>query len=182
MVNKKNFPNLILVFVSLTAIIFAIGFFWVSFGAPYYKFVAKYGAPPPNHTNFNPWGLVAWGITSGLALTILIWLGAGIERLLARVKKTAVSLGVFLILPGALCICLPASIIFLIDEVSYSNSHGSEQHFAAGILTVITLLPAAFGFTSIYIGAGISALSRWLAGRIWHEPKTETVPAPTEQA
>lgn len=177
MVNKKNFPFLILVLVSLGAILFSIGFFWISFGAPYYKFIATYGSPPPNHDNFNPWELVAWGILSGLALTALIWLGAGIDRWLARINKTALTLGVYLILPGALCICLPATAIFLIDAMSSSNSQGGEQHFAAGFLTVIALLPAVFGFISIYIGALTSGLSRWLAGRIWREPQTETSPA-----
>lgn len=176
MLNKKNFPTLILVLVSLAAILFSFAFFWRSFGAPYYSFVARYGAPPPNQSAPNFLQLGVFGLLSGLALDALIWLGVGIDHLLARIPKTstrlATSLGVYLILPGGFCICLPAALIWAADAVSTASnpSRGGEQHFVGGFLTVLTLLPAVFGWVSIYVGAGTSALSRWLAARIWREP------------
>ncbi len=57
------------------------------------------------------------GIPSAIALIILLWLGAGINHLLARIQKRTtrvlVSLGVYLIAPGTLCIGLPALLIVL---------------------------------------------------------------------
>jgi hypothetical protein len=169
MFNKKNFPTLILVLVSLAAILFSFAFYWNSFGAPYYTFVAKYGAPPPNQSAPNFLELGAWGLLSGLALTALIWLGAGLDRWLAHIKKRIISVVMYLVLPGTLCFLLPAACI-LAAYVIFPGPSTGEQHFLAGFLTVLAFLPAIFGAISIYIGAGVSALSRWLAARIWREP------------
>jgi len=170
MLNKKNFPTLMLVLVSLAAILFAFAFFWNSFGAPYYRFVARYGMPPPSQSAPSLLKLGTWGLLSGLALDVLIWLGAGLDHWLARIQKPMIAVVVYLILPGALCICLPATLILAIDALFPSpDAYGGGTHFFAGLLSVITILPAVFGWISIYLGAGVSALSRWLAARIWRE-------------
>jgi len=168
MLNKKNFPTLMLALLSLAAILFAFAFFWNSFGAPYYRFVARYGMPPPNQSAPNLLELGAWSLLSGLTLDVLIWLGAGLDRWMARVQKPMVAVVVYLVLPGTLCILLPASCI-LAAYVIFPGPSTGEQHFLAGFLTVVAFLPVVFGFISIYLGAGVSALSRWLASRIWRE-------------
>ena len=168
MLNKKNFPTLMLVLLSLAAILFAFAFFWNSFGAPYYRFEARYGMPPPNQSAPNFLQLGVFSLLSGLALDALLWLGAGLDRWLARLQKPLVAVVAYLVLPGVLCILLPAACILAVYWIFPGPSTG-EQHFAAGFLTVVAFLPVVFGFISIYLGAGVSALSRWLAARIWRE-------------
>lgn len=57
------------------------------------------------------------GIPSALVLILLLWLGAGVDHLLARIQNKSTrlwaSLGVYLFGPGILCIGLPALIILL---------------------------------------------------------------------
>jgi len=168
MLNKKNFPTLMLVLLSLAAILFAFAFFWNSFGAPYYRCEARYGMPPPNQSAPNFLQLGVFILLSGLALDALLWLGAGLDRWLARLQKPLVAVVAYLVLPGVLCVLLPAACILAVYWIFPGPSTG-EQHFAAGFLTVVAFLPVVFGFISIYLGAGVSALSRWLAARIWRE-------------
>jgi hypothetical protein len=44
--------------------------------------------------------------------------------------------------------------------------------FVAG-LAAIVVVPFAIGSAILLAGAGISAFTRWLAGLLWREPKTE---------
>jgi len=64
------------------------------------------------------------GIPSAIALIVLLWLGAGIDHLLARIQKKPIriltSLGVYFIVPGTLCIGLPALLILLISGSLYA--------------------------------------------------------------
>lgn len=66
------------------------------------------------------------GLPSALALIVLVWLGAGVDHLLARIqdksKRLWASLGIYLFGPFTLCIALPALII-----VVFSNSLFPEK-------------------------------------------------------
>lgn len=57
------------------------------------------------------------GIPIAIGLIILVWLGAGIDQLLARIQKRStrvfVSLMVYLFAPGTLCVGIPALLILL---------------------------------------------------------------------
>lgn len=162
MFNRKLFRISILALVSLGAVLFSILFFW------------KIDGESPN-LKAHLISSLKYGIPAGLTLDALAWFGAGLDHWLARIQNTTrrsiTSLGVYFILPGAMCVCLPAMLILAADALSTASSPstGGEQHFVGGFLTILTLLPALFGWTSIYVGAGASALSRWLAARIWRE-------------
>ena len=66
------------------------------------------------------------GVPSALVLILLLWLGAGVDHLLARIQKKTVrlwaSLGAYIFGPAILCIGLPAVIIIL-----FSTSLFPEQ-------------------------------------------------------
>lgn len=66
------------------------------------------------------------GLPSALVLIVLLWLGAGVDHLLARIQNKSrrlwASLGVYLFGPFTLCIALPALIILL-----FSNSLFPEK-------------------------------------------------------
>jgi hypothetical protein len=213
------------------------------------------------------------GVPSALALIVLLWLGAGMDPMLARLKKRSTRVGVslqtYLVLPVVLCIGLPALVAMLIyggigmpggwrqfpappepavefvsangtsvvvrteadsqwycvigcsawgpiDEVNplfinsgtgtsapppfdppegtvhlegiSSTTMGNEERtyyaivddgsvwylqsgasryeagFASGLFLTVAIIPALFGLVVIYIGAGVSALARWMAG------------------
>lgn len=69
---------------------------------------------------------LALGIPAALVLIVLLWLGAGVDHLLARIRKKSArvwaSLGVYLFGPAILCIALPALVILL-----FSTSLFPEQ-------------------------------------------------------
>ena len=70
------------------------------------------------------------GIPSGLILIVLLWFGAGIDHLLARLKKRSTRVGVslltYLVVPVFLCIGLPALAAFLIFVV-FAAPQGWQQ-------------------------------------------------------
>jgi hypothetical protein len=43
------------------------------------------------------------------------------------------------------------------------NNNTYEAGFASGLFLTIAIIPAIFGLVVIYLGAGISALTRWMA-------------------
>ncbi len=110
-----------------------------------------------------------------IAITLMIWVGAGLEYGLSFIvnntHRMLASVLVFLFLPGLCCFVFPALFIIVVPGVL------TDWTTAAGILTgvlgLILFLPAVLGFIFIYLGAGTSFLSRWLANRIWHEAKEE---------
>lgn len=70
------------------------------------------------------------GVPSALALIALLWFGAGLDHVLARLKKTSTRLGVslltYLIVPAALCLGLPALAAVLI-YASFNAPRGWQQ-------------------------------------------------------
>jgi len=58
--------------------------------------------------------------------------------------------------------------------VQYLEKNGGKaaSDFGSGLFLTIIVLPGLLALCGIYFGAGTSALSRWLAGRIWREPET----------
>jgi hypothetical protein len=70
------------------------------------------------------------GLPSAIVLIFLLWLGAGIDHLLARIAgKSArlwVSLGTYLFAPGLLCIGLPALIIVLFSASLFPQQGWQE--------------------------------------------------------
>lgn len=118
---------------------------------------------------------VGVAVFASIAITLMIWVGAGLEFALSFITKNThrilASVLVFLFLPGLCCFVLPALFIIVVPGVL------TDWTTAAGILTgvlgLVLFLPAVIGFIFIYLGAGTSFLSRWLANRIWHEVKEE---------
>ncbi len=112
------------------------------------------------------------GIPSGIALIFLIWFGAGIDALLSRIQKRSTrilaSLVVYLVLPGTLCIGLPALIIILFFQSAIPSDEASRG-FGTGLFLTLAAIPALMGFFFVYIGAGVNAASRWLSKRIWRD-------------
>lgn len=164
MMNKKAFPYLVLVLSSASAMIFALVFLWfMDVDSPTLQDQAV--------------STLQLGIPSGIALTVLIWLGAGIDALLSRIQKRSArilaSLVVYLFLPGTLCIALPALTIILFFQ-SALPADEAGRGFGTGLFLTLAAIPALMGFFFVYIGAGINAASRWLSKRIWPEIETQS--------
>jgi hypothetical protein len=163
MIKKKTLPILILILVSIGAVIFALGFLWL----------LDVDSPTIAEQTASTLRL---GIPSGIALIVLIWFGAGIDSLLARIKKRStrilVSLGVYIVLPATLCIGLPALLISLFTLAAFPEG-GYNASFGMGLMMTLAAIPAVMGFLFIYVGAGANFLSRKLADRLWPEPETE---------
>lgn len=70
------------------------------------------------------------GIPSALVLIVLLWLGAGVDHLLARIRDKSrrlwASLGVYLFGPGILCIVLPAIVILLFSTSLFPDTGWQE--------------------------------------------------------
>lgn len=166
MINKKTFPYLVLVLSSLVAMIFALVFLWFM----------DVDSPTLQDQAVSTFSL---GIPSGIALSVLIWFGAGIDALLSRIQKRSVrilaSLGVYLILPGVLCIGLPALIIIVFFQSALPADEASRG-FGTGLFLTLAAIPALMGFFFVYIGAGINAASRQIAKRIWRDVETQKSP------
>jgi hypothetical protein len=156
---KKTLPILALILTSIGAMIFALGFLW---------FMDVDSSDVAAQTQST----LTLGIPSGIVLIILIWFGAGIDALLSRIKKKSTrvlaSLGVYIILPFTLCIGLPALLIILTMNLAFPDSQ-TNAGFGTGLFLTLAAIPAIMGFLFIYVGAGVSSFSRWLAGRIWRE-------------
>ena len=61
--------------------------------------------------------------------------------------------------------------------VLQKDANKYEAGFATGLFLTITLIPAAAGLLVIYLGAGISALARWMANSIsGSDPPAESEP------
>lgn len=108
-----------------------------------------------------------------IAITLMIWVGAGLEYGLSFIPKNThrilASVLVFLFLPALCCFVLPALFIIVVPGVltDWTTAAG----ILTGVLALVLLLPAVLGFIFIYLGAGASFFSRWLAKRIWREPQ-----------
>jgi len=70
------------------------------------------------------------GLPSAVLLIVLLWVGAGIDHLLARIRNKSVrqwtSLGVYLFAPGILCIGLPALLILLFSTSLFPEKGWQE--------------------------------------------------------
>ena len=166
MMSKKTFPYFILAFASVGAMIFALVFLWsMDADSPTVKDQAV--------------STLQLGIPSGIALIVLIWFGAGIDALLSRIQKRSArilaSLGVYLILPGTLCIGLPALIIIVFFQSALPADEASRG-FGTGLFLTLAAIPALMGFFFVYIGAGVNAASRHIAKRIWRDVETQKSP------
>ncbi|MBK8783594.1 MAG: hypothetical protein IPO22_17705 [Anaerolineales bacterium] len=113
-------------------------------------------------------------IPSSITLILLVWFGAGLDYALSWISKKAirifVSILVYVFIPAICCIGMP---LFVIASLSGVLEEGftKDAGFGFGLLSIIALIPAATGFLFIYLGAGVSSVSRWAAGRIWTEPQ-----------
>ena len=159
---KRFFPLIILSLLSIGAAIVSFLVLWIS---------------STNSANGTEKFADAIGaaVFASIAITFMIWMGAGLEFGLSFIAKNShrilASILVFLFLPALCCFVLPALFIIVVPGVL------TDWTTAAGILTgalaLLLFLPAVLGFIFIYLGAGASYLSRWLANRIWHEAKEE---------
>ena len=161
MINKKTLTLLTLTLLSIMAMVFSL-------------FVLWYLDVDSETISAQIGSTLRLGIPSGMVLIVLIWFGAGMDMLLARIQKKStrilVSLGVYLILPGTLCVGLPALFILMFAGV-FTNGWNADTGFGASLLLTLAIIPSATGFLIIYAGAGVSSLTRWAARRIW--PETE---------
>lgn len=103
--NKRYLPLITLTIVSFFVFLCALGVVYVlsvDAKTPQEKLLAS----------------LTLGVPSAIALIVLLWFGAGMDHLLARLKKSStrvsVSLLTYLVVPVVLCIGLPALVAFLI--------------------------------------------------------------------
>jgi len=158
---KRYFPFIVLGVISIAAVIFALIFLW------------SLDVDSPTIAE-KAMSTLRLGIPSGLALIVLVWLGAGLDYGLSFIPKKNLrilaSLLVYLFLPAICCIILPSLVIMAVSGV-FTSGWNRDSGFGTGLLMTIAFIPAVTGFVFIYIGAGTSSISRWLAGRIWPEPQ-----------
>lgn len=153
---RKFLPTLSLILLSIFAILFAFAFLWI----------LDVDSPTVEAQLAST---IRLAIPSSIMLIILLWFGAGVDALLSRIanraKRIWTSLLVYLILPVTLCLVLPALVIMLFSGV-FVNGWDSNSGFGAGLFMTIALIPAVTGFFFIYLGAGVHAAARWLAGKM----------------
>jgi hypothetical protein len=156
MINKKTLPIFSLIVLSAAAIPFSFLLLWAM------DVDSKTVADQFNST-------LNLAIPSSIVLIVLIWFGAGLDFAISFIPKKNLrilaAILVYLFLPMICCFVLPALAIMSFSDVFQEGWEG-DAGFEAGLLMTIALIPAAFGFLFIYVGAGVNALSRWLAGRI----------------
>jgi len=157
--NKKRLPIFALILASAGAMLFALIVLWL----------LDVDSPTVTAKVISTLQL---GIPSGLALIALIWFGAGLDYALSRIQKKnyriLASVLVYLFIPGVCCIGIPALLILLFSSGMETQN---DTGFAIGFFSMLAFIPAVTGFLFIYLGAGTSSISRWLAGRIGQKPE-----------
>ena len=117
-------------------------------------------------------------IPSALTLILLVWFGAGLDHALSMIPKKSIrilsSILVYVFIPAICCIGMPLLVIAFFSGV-LENGFTEDAGFGFGLLSIIAFIPAITGFLFIYLGAGVSSVSRWAAGRIWAEPQAAQV-------
>lgn len=161
---KKKFPLIVLGLLSIGAVFFSIIFVWTVFRGVSQPFAEHLGST------------LELALPSSLALIVLIWFGAGFDYGISLIAKKShriwAAILIYLFLPGFCCIIFPALAILAISGV-FTEGWNNTTGTGVGLLGTFTFIPAILGFFFIYIGAGASSFSRWLAGRIWREPEAK---------
>lgn len=115
--NPRRFPLLILSVVSLLVCLGSFVVVWI---------LSVDAETIPEKIQSS----ITLGIPSALVLIVLLWLGAGIDHLLARIQNKPgrlwASLGVYLFGPGILCIAIPALIIVLFSTSLFPEKGWQE--------------------------------------------------------
>jgi hypothetical protein len=164
MVNKKNFSKVNLNILSVIAVIISFVFLFTTFRNYDGAFV-KYLVTTSS--------LAA---VSSYVLIMLIRLGAKADNKLAGIpqknKRVLYTLLAYLVIPLS---C--AAIIGILNLISLTGftqtSTGRDVGTMFGFFAMFAFLPFVFGSVFIYLGAIVSAISRWVASLIWRESETE---------
>ncbi|MCE9645873.1 MAG: hypothetical protein K8S20_07725 [Chloroflexi bacterium] len=160
--NKKIFPMISLILLSAAAIPFA--------------FIVLWQLDVDSKTIAEQLGSTTrLAIPSVITLVVLIWFGAGLDYALSFISKKNLrllaSVLVYLFIPSICCVGMPALIIMAFSGV-FQQGWSGDSGFEAALFMSLAFIPAAVGFLFIYLGAGVSFISRWLAGRFWREAET----------
>lgn len=101
MLIKRLLPWLVLLVMSVVVAACALGLVWV---------LAVDAHTPEEKLQVS----LSLGLPSALALIVLLWLGAGMDQVLAYIKRTSTRIGVslltYLVVPPALCVGLPLAV------------------------------------------------------------------------
>lgn len=114
---KRFLPLIVLLLVSVAVFLCALGVIYI----------LSVDAKTPAEKIQS---MLTLGIPSGIALLVLLWFGAGMDQVLARLKqrstRISVSLLTYIVVPIFLCIGLPALAGFTIYTI-FNTSKGWQQ-------------------------------------------------------
>ena len=163
MVNKNNLPKVSINILSVIAVIVSFVFLFTTF-RHYDGTFLQYLM-----TTFS---LAA---VSSFVLITLIRAGVKVDNKLAGIpqknKRVLYTLMAYLVIP-AIC-AVAAGIISLLFATGFGDTWGRDASFGVFFIGTFVAIPFAFGAAFVYLGAIVSALSRWEAGLIWRESETD---------
>ncbi len=163
MVNKNNLPKISLNVLSAIAVIASFVFIFTT--------LRHFDGTFVQHLIF----MISLAVISSIVLIFLIRMGAKVDNKLANIqvkdKRVLYTLLVYIAIP-VFC-AVTVGILYLLSLTGFmETSAGRDFGFVLGLFGILIFFPLVFGTTFIYLGAIVSALSRWAAGLIWRENET----------
>jgi hypothetical protein len=162
MVNKNNLPRISLSLLSVIAVIVSFGFLWYMLRNSDGTFVQRVMT------------VIILAAISSIVLIVLIWIGAKVDKSLAGIsqknKRVVLTLLAYIFIP-AIC-AAGVGILSLLFATGFGDTWGKDASFGIFFLGMFVAIPFAFGTVFIYLGAIVSALSRWVTSLIWRETES----------